>query len=67
MNHLINHCAKVNNAIPDKYKMSIFCNLSKVFDVINHDELITKPNLGEISANANKWFLNYLTNREHNS
>jgi len=35
--HLINHSAKVNNSNPQKYTMSIVCDLSKAFDVINHD------------------------------
>ena len=41
--------------------MSIFCDLPKAFDVINHDILIKKLNILGIRGIANKWFLNYLT------
>jgi len=44
--------------------MSIFCDLSKAFDVINHDILIKKQKFGGICGIASKWFLNYLTDRK---
>ena len=52
------HSAKVNNSNPHKYNMLIFCDLSKAFDVINHDILIKKLNILGIRGIANKWFLN---------
>jgi hypothetical protein len=62
--HLINHCAKANDANPQQYTMSIFCDLSKPFDVINHEILITKLNVWGIRGSANKWFQNYLSDRK---
>ena len=62
--HLINHCAKVNNANHHQSTMSIFCDLSKAFDVINHDILLKKLNFWGIRGSANKWFLNYLSGRK---
>jgi len=38
--HLINHCAKVNNAISQKYTMSILYDISKAFDIINNGILL---------------------------
>jgi hypothetical protein len=35
--HLINQCAEANNTIPKQHTKSIFCDLSKAFDVINPD------------------------------
>jgi hypothetical protein len=40
--HLLNKCAEFNNTKPTKYAMSFCCVLSKAFDVINHEILITK-------------------------
>jgi len=43
--------------------MSIFCDLSKAFDVINPDILLNKLNFYEIRGIVNKRFSSYLSNR----
>ena len=38
--HLLNKCVEYNNIQSPKYMISIFCDLSKAFDVISHRILI---------------------------
>ena len=61
--HLLNHCADSINKTPPEYTLSIFCDLSKAFDVIDHKILIYKLRNYGIRGIANKWCHNYLTNR----
>lgn len=61
--HLINQCAEANNTTPKQHTMSIFCDLSKAFDVINTDILLNKLNFYGIRGTINKWFSSYLSNR----
>ena len=42
--HLLSDCANNINSCPKQYTMSILCDLSKAFDVINHKILIQKMN-----------------------
>jgi hypothetical protein len=44
--------------------MSIFCDLSKAFDVISHDILVKKLDFCGIRGIVKKWILNYLSNRK---
>ena len=61
--HLLNECADANNSNPKKYTISIFCDLSKAFDVISHNILLKKLNFYGIRGIVNTWFANYLSNR----
>lgn len=61
--HLLNHCADVNNKSNKEFTLAIFCDLSKAFDVIDHEILLKKLNTYGLRGNVNKWFRNYLSNR----
>ncbi len=61
--HLMNHCANTTNIHPKQFTASIMCDLSKAFDVINHDILLRKLDYCGIRGIAKKWIQNYLTNR----
>jgi hypothetical protein len=62
--HLLNQCAIANNSTPKQVTLSIFCDLSKAFDVIKTDTLLNKLNYYGIRGVANKWFASYLVNRK---
>jgi len=61
--HLINQCALANNCTPKQHTLSIFCDLSKAFEVINTNTLLNKLNYYGIRGVANEWFADYLSNR----
>ncbi len=62
--HLINQCASANNLNPKQHTMSIFCDLSKAFDVISPNILLKKLSYYGIRGMANQWFASYLSNRK---
>ena len=45
------------------HAVGIFLNLSKAYDVINHNRILDKLDSYGIRGSVNKWFQSYLTNR----
>ncbi len=62
--HLLNQCAEANNKYPKQLVASVFCDLSKAFDVITHEILIKKLDHIGIRGIAKDWIQHYLSNRK---
>jgi len=61
--YLLNHCAGATNNQNPEYTLAVLCDLSKAFDVINHELLLQKLSTYDIRGVVNTWFVNYLSNR----
>ena len=54
---------KLNNHLDNKHVVSVFCDLSKAFDCVNHEQLLMKLNQIGIRGIPLKWFHSYLKDR----
>ena len=62
--HLLNHCASSISKTDPEFTLAVLCDLSKAFDVIDHDILLGKLHNYGIRGLANEWFRNYLSERQ---
>ncbi len=61
--HLLNRFAEADNTQPKELTLTILCDLSKAFDVINHDILAHKLDFYGIRGIVKDCIINYLTDR----
>ena len=62
--HLTNEIYNALNQKPSGKTLTIFIDLKKAFDTVNHDILLEKIKCYGVRDCANLWFKNYLSDRE---
>ena len=61
--HLLKNCGEAASNSSPGYTFAIICDLSKAFDVIDHEILLNKLFRYGIRGTVNEWFRSYLSNR----
>ena len=61
--HFLNHCAEHHNADRHTLTLATFCDLSKAFDIIDHNILLYKLQHLGLRGTVNNWISDYLRNR----
>ena len=62
--HFLNFCSEAHDHSPSEITLSIFCDLSKAFDVIDHTILYEKLYRLGIRGSMLQWIRSYLTDRK---
>ena len=60
---LLNHCAEATVGLTPEYTLAAICDISKAFDIIDHEILLNKLNIYAIRSTSNDWLRSYLSNR----
>ena len=56
----MNHCAAATFGLTLEYTLAAICDISKAFDIIDHEILIRKLNIYGIPSTSNDWPRSYL-------